>query len=762
MKKQLNIGIEGMHCAACSARLEKALSRMKGVSSARVNLALEEAAVEFDGRVVREEDFARLIGSLGFSVRETAVLEEDRQIKNMRAAKRRMLRIWAVALAAMALMLPLMLVKPMPGWHGWGVWAIFGLSLLGMAFPGREVYLSAFRSLRSGSANMDVLIALGTLASLLVTPLSLVVPGINAHDFAGLAAMILAFHLTGRYLESRARGKASEAIRKLLNLGAKTALLLIDGVETEVPIQRIRVGDIFSVKPGRKVPADGMIVEGSANLDESMVTGESMPVRRRAGDRVTGATVNLDGHFTARAEKVGRDSWLAQVVKMVQDAQHSRVPVQLLADRVTAVFVPIVLALAALTFLAWLVFPEIMGSGGEWLRRLVPLSSANTGLAAALMAAIATLVIACPCALGLATPTALMVGSGLGAGRGILIRNGEALQRMKDIRAMVFDKTGTLTHGKPRLLKTTGSGIPEEEALELALSLEAGSDHPLARAIVAAARERGLQPQPVDGFADHSGRGVSASLGGRKLWLGSASLLREAGIEGWNQFPAEPGLKHASKVWLADQDKVLGLFYLADTLRPEAAEVVKTLKGMGIQSIMLSGDNEETAAAIAAQVGIAKFRAQALPADKARIIGEIRAEYGPVAMVGDGINDAPALKLADIGIAMGQGTDIAIEAADITILRDQLELIPLAVRLSVETFRKIRQNLFWAFFYNLVAIPLAVFGALHPVIAEIAMATSSVTVVTNANLLRRGFLTQRHRDGEKKRKREKGKRLVKG
>ena len=748
MKRQINLGIDGMHCAACSARLEKALAKMKGVSAAQVNLALEEAALEFDDRLVDESDFARAIAGLGFSVRESPALEEDAQIKNMLVARERMWRIWALALAAMALMLPLMLVKPMPAWHHWGVWAIFGLTLLGMFFPARGVYVSAYKSVRSGSANMDVLIALGTLASLLVTPLSLVVKGISAHDFSGIALMILAFHLTGRYLESRARGKASEAIRKLLNLGAKTALLLIDGVETEVAAHKIRVGDIFVVKPGMKVPADGVIVEGAANLDEAMVTGESMPVRRQSGDKVTGATVNLDGYFQARAEKVGRDSWLAQVVKMVQDAQHSRVPVQMLADRVTAVFVPVVLVLAALTFAAWLVIPDVMGAGGDWLRQLIPLSSAKTGLAAALMAAIATLVIACPCALGLATPTALMVGSGLGAERGILIRNGEALQRMKDIRAMVFDKTGTLTHGRPKLLKFKGVGVPDKEALNLAQSLDTASEHPLARAIVAAAVEQGLKPRQVKDFQNHSGRGVSALLGGIKYWLGSASLLREEGVQGLEELPEEAELKHASRVYLADQEKVLGVFSLADTVRPEAIGVVKTLKGMGIESIMLSGDNESTAAAIAAQLGIARFRAQALPADKARIIGELRAEYGPVAMVGDGINDAPALKLADIGIAMGQGTDIAIEAADITILRDQLELIPQAVRLSVETFRKIRQNLFWAFFYNLVAIPLAVFGALHPVIAEIAMATSSVTVVSNANLLRRGFLTQRHRGGE--------------
>ncbi|MBW6514436.1 MAG: heavy metal translocating P-type ATPase [Candidatus Syntrophosphaera sp.] len=742
MKQQINIGIDGMHCAACSSAVERALAKKKGVSKANVNLALEEAYIEYDDKLLGPEDFRDTITATGYSVRQEASLGEDTQIRNMHQAARRMWMVWGIAVIVTALMLPLMLAKPMPAWHHEGVWLIFGLTLLAMLFPARGVYVSALRSVRSGSANMDVLIAMGTLASFMVTPLSLFVKGINPHDFSGIAAMILAFHLTGRYLETRARGKASEAIRKLMNLGAKTALILKDGVETEVPVHKVQVGDVFIVKPGAKIPADGVILSGSGSIDESMATGESMPASRQVGDQVIGATVNLDGYFQARAEKVGSDSFLAQVIKLVQEAQHSKVPIQLLADKVTAVFVPIVLVLALATFAAWLLFPGVMGTVGEFLRGIVPLSSANTGFAAALMAAIATLVIACPCALGLATPTALMVGSGMGAERGILIRNGEALQRMKDVRAMVFDKTGTLTHGKPRLLKAVGINTPEEKVLRVARSLEAASEHPLALAIVEAAEKKGLKPLPIKDFANHSGRGVSAVLNSRTYWLGSMELLRENGISGIEGIQTAAEFKHASRVYLANSDGVLGLFYIADSVRPEAAKVVKELRNKGIESILLSGDNEETAAAIAAQAGISRFRAKALPADKVSIIRELQAEYGTVAMVGDGINDAPALKQADIGIAMGQGTDIAIEAADITILRDKLELIPTAVELSLQTFRKIRQNLFWAFFYNLVAIPLAVFGALHPVIAEIAMATSSVTVVTNANLLRRKMKKQ--------------------
>ncbi|MGC9362010.1 MAG: heavy metal translocating P-type ATPase, partial [Candidatus Syntrophosphaera sp.] len=501
MKHKIEIGIDGMHCAACSARVEKSLAKMKGVEHASVNLALEEASLEYDDRFVNLEDIQRTVEAAGYKVRENAALGEDDHIRNMERGAKRMWMMWAIAVVVTAIMLPLMFMKPLPAWHGAGVWAIFALTLLAMIFPARGVYVSAFKSVRGGSANMDVLIAIGTLASFLVAPLSLVVKGVNPHDFSGIAAMILAFHLTGRYLETRSRGKASQAIRKLLNLGAKTAFVIIDGQETEVPIHKVRVGDIFSVKPGAKVPVDGVILEGGANLDESMATGESMPVLRREGDPVIGATVNVDGYFRARAEKVGSESFLAQVVKMVQQAQHSKVPIQLLADRITGVFVPAVLVLALLTFLAWLLFPGVMGSVGAFLRGMITLGSAATGFSAALMAAVATLVIACPCALGLATPTALMVGSGIGAERGILIRNGEALQRMKDVRAMVFDKTGTLTRGRPELIKTQPIGITEQEALSIAQSLEALSAHPLAQAILKAAEDDGLKPLPAQDFA---------------------------------------------------------------------------------------------------------------------------------------------------------------------------------------------------------------------------------------------------------------------
>jgi len=737
MKQQINIGIDGMHCAACSARVEKALSSLKGVISASVNLGLEEASIEYDDRYLKVEDIEKTIESLGYSVRESIILTENEQIQKVQIARKNMIQMWIVAIIVMVIMLLMMIPQDMASWHQTANWIIFSLTILGMCFPARKVYVSAFKAISTGGTNMDVLIAIGTIASLLVVPLSLIVKGIRAEDFSGIAAMILAFHLTGRYLETKARGQASSAIRELINLGAKTAIVLIDGEEREIPVHKLKVGDIFLVKAGAKVPADGIIIEGSANLDESIATGESLPVYRQTGDRVLGATLNLDGFIKVQTEKVGKDSFLAQVVKMVEDAQHSKVPVQLLADKIISVFVPVVLMLSVLTFFAWLLFPSFMSNISDAIRTIIPLSSANYGLAAALMAAIATLVIACPCALGLATPTALMVGSGVGAERGILIRNGEALQRMKDVKAIVFDKTGTITYGNLKLLKIMSPKLSEQEILQISFSLEQGSEHPLAKAIISEALVRNLKALPIEEFTNYSGKGISAKINGQTYYLGNLALLIEKGIKTDELSLKDNPYPYATSVFLMDNEQVLGILYLADTIRPEAFSVVNTLREMGIESILLSGDNQETTASIAKECGINKFIADALPQDKARIIKELKKEYGALAMVGDGINDAPALKKADIGIALGQGADIAIESADIVIVPNKLELIPKAIKLSLATFQKIKQNLFWAFFYNVIAIPLAIFGALHPIIAEIAMAISSVTVVSNANLLRR-------------------------
>nr|MDK2851169.1 P-type Cu+ transporter [Candidatus Cloacimonadota bacterium] len=735
---QMQIGIDGMHCASCSANIEKGLKALPGVTTASVNLALEEAFVEYDESKLKQDDIFKCITDLGYKVRESVHLDEDEHIKKMHTARKRMIFSWIITAIVVVLMVPHMFFGSKIFGNMADAWLMFTLSLLAILGPGRQVYISAYRSVVSRAANMDLLIALGTLSSLLVSPLSLIVKDISAHDFAGIAAMILSFHLTGRYLESRARGKASEAIRKLISLGAKTAIILENGEEKEIPISHIKVGDIFVVKPGTKVPTDGEIISGTSSLDESIATGESMPVTRSVNDPVLGATINLDGYFQARATKVGSETFLAQVIKMVSDAQLSKVPIQLLADKVTAVFVPVILVLALVVFSSWLIFPSFMSTIGNFIYSFIPLAQPTQGLAAALMAAIATLVIACPCALGLATPTALMVGSGIGANKGILIRSGEALQRMKDVDTILFDKTGTLTHGKPKLIQIQSSNITEDEALRVAHSLEAASEHPLALAINVAARDKNLNPLPIKDFTSSPGRGISAVIDGKKYSLGSQSWMAEQNLDS-SEIPQNTELDYAGKIYLADQERVLALFYVADTIKDEAPRIVQELKNKGIEPIMMSGDNPSTAKAIASRCGITEVMANVLPADKADKVKALQKSGRVVAMIGDGINDAPALKQADIGIAMGVGTDIAIEASDVTILRGDLNLVPLALELSTKTFSKIRQNLFWAFFYNLVAIPLAAFGVLHPVIAEMAMALSSVTVVTNANLLRRKF-----------------------
>jgi len=727
-----------MHCASCSANVEKSVSALPGVSKAHVNLALEEAMVEFDERKVDEDKIYKSITALGFKVRESLHLGEDEQIAKMHIARRHMTFSWIITGIVMVLMIPHMFFAARIFPYQIDAWLMFTLSLVAMIFPAREVYTSAWSSLISRTANMEVLIAMGTIASMLVTPLSLVVKEISAHEFAGIAAMIISFYLTGRYLESKARGKASEALRKLVSLGAKTALLLVDGEEVETPIHKIKSGDVFIVKPGAKVPTDGVIVSGTSSLDESIATGESMPVTRSEGDSVLGATINLEGYFQAKATKVGSETFLAQVIKMVREAQHSKVPIQLLADKITAIFVPVIIVLAALVFFSWLIFPGFMASVAAFITTFIPLSLPAEGLAAALMATIATLVIACPCALGLATPTALMVGSGIGATNGILIRSGEALQRMKDVDTVLFDKTGTLTHGKPKLLKIKSLKGTDDGNLSLALSLESSSEHPLALAIKNAAQVSAIKALPTQDFLSSAGRGISAKIEGKEYMMGSLNWMGEMGLT-VPDIPADQELAYASKVYLADSAEVLAAFYVADTIKDEASEIVQVLHKQGLKLIMMSGDNQETAEAIAKSCGISEVMASVLPADKAQKVKDLQAEGRVVAMIGDGINDAPALKQADIGIAMGMGTDIAIEASDITILRGDLRLIPLALRLSKLTFAKIRQNLFWAFFYNLVAIPLAAFGVLHPVIAEMAMALSSVTVVTNANLLKRKF-----------------------
>ncbi|MBI5803960.1 copper-translocating P-type ATPase [Candidatus Pacearchaeota archaeon] len=589
--------------------------------------------------------------------------------------------------------------------------------ILAVGFPvvfifGWDTIKSGVRGLFTFYFNMDSLIALGTVIAYLT--------GIFAFfgvvlDYSGVAAMIMAFFTTGKYVEAKARGRASQEIRKLLELGAKKARVLRGNKEIEVEISDVKVGDTMIIKPGEKIPTDGIVVKGESAVDESMVTGESIPSDKKVKSLVIGATINQDGVLYVKATKIGSDTFLAHIIELVESAQSTKVPIQKLADKITGVFVPVILVIAVLTFLNWWIF---------------------TGdLSRSLGVGIAVLVIACPCALGLATPTALMVGSGMGAKRGILIRKGEAIQTMKEVKIVVFDKTGTITKGKPEV-RDIYSKVGEKYLLEIAASLEKLSEHPLSKAVVAKA---GLKKyREVKGFKILRGRGLEGNIGNKKITIGNTRLMEEKKIS-LNEFKAmikkfeEKGF---TAIVVAENEKAIGVIGIADAVKEDSVSAIKELNRGGFKSVMITGDNEVTARAIASQVGIDEVIANVLPEDKARKVEELQKE-GMVAFVGDGINDAPALKQSNVGIAMGTGTDIAIEAGDIVLAKGSLVGVVQAINLSKATFRKIKQNLFWAFAYNVVAIPLAIAGVLHPVIAEIAMALSSVTVVTNANLLRR-------------------------
>ena len=559
---------------------------------------------------------------------------------------------------------------------------------------------------------MDSLIALGTIIAYLTGIFYFT--GIVA-DYSGVAAMIMAFFTTGKYVESVARGRASSEIKKLLELGAKKSMILRNGKEIEVDIEEVKIGDVMIVKPGEKIPTDGIVVKGESSVDESMVTGESLPVEKKKGNPVIGATINQDGILYVKATKVGNDTFLAHIIELVEQTQSSKIPIQRLADKITSVFVPIILTLAVLTFANWWFF--------------------SGDLSRAIGVGVAVLVIACPCALGLATPTALMVGSGMGAKRGILIRKGEAIQTMKEIKIVVFDKTGTITKGKPEVTDIY-SKVKESYLLEVAATLEKLSEHPIAHAIVSKANLK--KYKKVTSFSIVRGKGIVGKIGSKEVVIGNRALMNDKKIK-YSDFEKEIiKFESAGKTVMivSENKKVIGAIAVADAIKEDSVEAIGRLNANGYRSVMITGDNERTAKAIAEQVGIKEVIANVLPEDKAKKVEELQ-NGGMVAFIGDGINDAPALKQSNVGIAMGTGTDIAIEAGDIVLVKGSLVGVVQAINLSKATFKKIKQNLFWAFAYNIVAIPLAVGGVLHPVVAEIAMALSSITVVTNANLLRR-------------------------
>ncbi|OIO44432.1 copper-translocating P-type ATPase [Candidatus Pacearchaeota archaeon CG1_02_39_14] len=589
--------------------------------------------------------------------------------------------------------------------------------ILVLGFP--VIFIFGFETIKGGLRgfytlyfNMDSLIALGTVIAYLTGFFSYF--GFVA-DYSGVAAMIMAIFTTGKYIETKAKGRASQEIKKLLELGAKKARILRGKEEVEVDISELKIGDVMIIKPGEKIPTDGVVVKGDSAVDESMVTGESLPVDKLKGSNVIGATINQDGILYVKASKIGKDTFLAHIIELVEEAQGTKVPIQKLADKITSIFVPVILAVALLTFLNWWII------GGE--------------LGRAIGVGIAVLVIACPCSLGLAVPISLMVGSGMGAKKGILIRKGEAIQTMKQVKIIVFDKTGTITKGKPEVTDIH-SLVKEDYLLEIAASLEKNSEHPIAKAIV---NKAGLKRyKEVSKFQILRGRGVEGKIGKKEIVIGNMTLMNERKIDARKIMKEIEGFENSGKTTMivSESGKVIGVIAVADAVKEDSIDAISRLNNDGYRTVMITGDNERTAKAIAKEVGIREVIANVLPEDKAKKVEELQ-KSGFVAFIGDGINDAPALKQSNVGIAMGTGTDIAIEAGDLVLVKGSLVGVVEAINLSKATFRKIKQNLFWAFAYNVVAIPLAIAGVLHPVIAEIAMAASSITVVTNANLLRR-------------------------
>lgn len=715
--EKLEFAIYGMTCAACSSRIEKVLSKMDGVVKAVVNLPNETATVTYYRNVVTERDVIEKIKAIGYDakVRNEKASTDTHKEKEMKKMQ------WKLIISAI-LSAPLLLTMLD---HLFGIavpnifmnpWFQFALATPIQFIIGWQFYVSAYKNLKTKSANMDVLVALGTSAayfySLYEAILTIGNPSYVPHLYFETSAILITLILLGKYLEKNAKGKTTEAIEKLLQLQAKEARVIRDGKEMMIPIEEVVVSDRMIIKPGEKIPVDGVVVKGTTSVDESMLTGESIPVEKQVGAKVIGATMNLNGTIEMEAEKVGEDTALASIVQAVEDAQGDKAPIQRMADVISSYFVPIVVGIAIVTFIIWITFI----TPGE--------------LESSLTAAIAVLVIACPCALGLATPTSIMVGTGKGAQTGILFKGGEHLEKTHELTTIVFDKTGTITKGKPEVTDFIG----DDRLLQLVASAEKSSEHPLAEAIVRYAEEKQIEFIDAEQFEAIPGHGIRATFPQGEVLIGTRKLMRDHGVDTAEQEETMYQLEHEGKtaMFIAVDKKFAGIVAVADTVKETAKTAMEQLKKMGMELVMLTGDNERTARAIANEVGIDRVIAEVLPEQKAEKIKQLQAEGKKVAMVGDGINDAPALATADIGIAIGTGTEVAIEAADVTILAGELLLVPKAIRLSGATIRNIKQNLFWAFAYNTIGIPIAAIGLLAPWIAGAAMAFSSVSVVLNA------------------------------
>ncbi|WP_238903379.1 heavy metal translocating P-type ATPase [Clostridium sp. YIM B02506] len=738
--------IEGMTCAACAKAVERATKKLNGVIESNVNFATEKLNISYDSSIVRVSDIKNAIAKAGYKAleEETTTVDKDKERK-----EKEIKLLWKKFIVSAVFTVPLLIITmghmfgepfgfhlpdiidPMKNPRNFGIIQL--ILVMPVMIAGHKFFTVGFKSLLRRSPNMDTLIAIGTSAAFLYGIFAIVqIFGGNidyAYDlYFEAAGVIITLILLGKYLEAVTKGKTSEAIKKLMGLAPKTATIIKDGREIETPIDEVEVGDIIVVKPGEKMPVDGEVVEGNTSVDESMLTGESIPVEKNIGDKIIGASINKNGTIKYKATRVGKDTALAQIIKLVEDAQGSKAPIAKMADIISGYFVPVVISISIISALAWYFF------GGE------------TGVFA-LTIFISVLVIACPCALGLATPTAIMVGTGKGAEYGVLIKSGVALETAHKIKTIVFDKTGTITEGKPKVTDiVVSNGITENNLLQLAASAEKGSEHPLGEAIVKDADEKGLKILKLDFFKAIPGHGIKVKIDGKAILLGNRKLMIESNIslEDLEETSHKLASEGKTPMYISIDDRIAGIIAVADTVKENSKKAIEKLHNMGIEVAMITGDNKRTAEAIAKQVGIDRILAEVLPQDKANEVKKLQAEGKKVAMVGDGINDAPALAQADIGIAIGSGTDVAMESADIVLMRSDLMDVPTAIQLSKKTILNIKQNLFWAFGYNTLGIPVAmgilyIFGGplLNPIIAAAAMSFSSVSVLLNALRLKR-------------------------
>ncbi|SJZ42486.1 heavy metal translocating P-type ATPase [Selenihalanaerobacter shriftii] len=720
--ERVDFKVNGMTCSACVTRVEKGLNELAGVLHATVNFAVEKATIEYLPGEISKSGLSAKIEDLGYEVDKLGDdSNEDREQKRRSKEERRQLNLFIIAAIGSLPFFTMMFLK----FTGQNIPDIleniflqFVISTIIQTVVGWQYYKDSYYALKNKSANMSVLIATGTTAAYLYSVANTFI--LEGHVFYDTAVMIFALIGLGKLLEARAKGRTSEAIRKLFDLQANTARIIEDGEEKEIPIEDVQAGDIIMVKPGEKIPVDGVVKEGHSAVDESMLTGESIPVEKEAGDEVIGATLNKNGALKFEATKVGADTALSQIIQMVEEAQGSKAPIQRVADKVSGIFVPIVVGIAIITFIGWYT---------------------TTGdLTLSILNMTAVLVIACPCSLGLATPTAIMVGTGKGAENGILFKGGQHLEKAHKIETIVFDKTGTITKGEPEVTDIINiADFSDEELLKYAAIVEKGSEHPLALAIMEYVKELEIKPEDPDAFEAIPGHGVRAEHNGEEILFGNQKLMNDNNIDISSLKEASHKLETEGKtaMLIAIDKELVGVIAVADTVKETSAQAIEELQEMGIETVMLTGDNERTAKAIAKEVGIERVVAEVLPEDKADQIKKLKEGDKVVAMVGDGINDAPALATADIGLAIGTGTDVAIEAADITLMRGDLISVATGIRLSKKTMKKIKQNLFWAFFYNIVGIPIAAFGFLVPAMAAGAMAFSSISVVSNSLLLKR-------------------------